>query len=97
MSQFAFRPEAREELRDAIRYYEKEEAGLGGEFLSEVRAAVELVLANPGAAPAFEAGTRRKLLARFPYSIIYLHESGRTEIIAIVHHRREPGYWTERV
>ena len=94
---FAFRPEAREELREAIRFYEKEQTGLGAELLAEVRAAVEHVLANPGAAPPFQAGTRRKLVARFPYSIVYLHESGRTEIVALLHHRREPEYWTDRV
>ncbi len=94
---YAFRPEAREELRDAVRFYEREAKGLGGEFAAEVRAVVESVVVNPDTGSPFEADTRRKLLPRFPYSVVYLHETGRIEIIALMHHRREPGYWTNRV
>jgi len=37
------------------------------------------------------------MLRRFPYSIIYLHEPGSIEIIAVVHQRRDPGYWQDRL
>jgi toxin ParE1/3/4 len=94
---YAFRPEAREELREAVRFYEREAKGLGAELATEVCAVVESVVLNPNTGSPFEAGTRRKLLPRFPYSIIYLHESGRLDVIAVMHHRREPGYWTDRM
>ena len=93
---YAFRPEARDELREAVRFYEREAKGLGAELAAEVRAVVESIAANPNAGSPFEARTRRKLLPRFPYSIIYLDESGRLDVIAVMHHRREPGYWTDR-
>ncbi|MBW3631047.1 MAG: hypothetical protein KY464_17380 [Gemmatimonadetes bacterium] len=47
---YAFRPEAREELRDAVRFYEKAARGLGAEFSAEVRAMVARPAA-PSAAP----------------------------------------------
>jgi plasmid stabilization system protein ParE len=94
---YAFRPEAREELREAVRFYEREAKGLGAEFAAEVRAAIESIERNPSTGSPFEAGTRRKLLPRFPYRIVYLHELGQLDVIALMHHRREPGYWTDRV
>jgi plasmid stabilization system protein ParE len=94
---YAFRPEAREELREAVRFYEREAKGLGAELAAEVRAVVESIVSNPNTGSPFEAGTRRRLLPRFPYSIIYLHESGRLDIIALMHYRREPSYWADRM
>ena len=83
---FVFRAQAREDLRDAARFYEGGVAGLGAEFIAEVRTAVVQLRSHP----EFAAGTRRKLLTRFPYGIIYLHENATLEIVAIVHNRREP-------
>ncbi|HEX8829638.1 MAG TPA: type II toxin-antitoxin system RelE/ParE family toxin [Longimicrobium sp.] len=94
---YAFRPEAREELREAVRFYEREAKGLGTELAAEVRAVIETIESNPLTGSPFEAGTRRKLLPRFPYSIVYLHEDGQFDVIALMHHRREPGYWSDRV
>ena len=94
---YAFQPEAREELRDAVRYYEKAARGLGAEFSAEVRATIERLLLHPDSGPAFETGTRRKHLVRFPYSIVYLQHQGRIEIVAVMHNRRDPHYWVDRI
>jgi toxin ParE1/3/4 len=69
---FAFRPEARDELREAVLFYEKERPGLGAEFSAEVRTTLEALVLNPNSGPEFEAGTRRKLVPRFPYSVLKL-------------------------
>jgi plasmid stabilization system protein ParE len=96
---FGFHPEARGELRAAVRHYEDEAPGLGVEFAAEVRVAVDRVLDNPYAGAPGEVETRRKLLRRFPYLLIYLVESEKEHIhiIALMHHRRRPGYWHERL
>lgn len=94
---FVFRAQAREDLLEAARFYERDVAGLGAEFIAEVRTAVVRLRSHPESAPEFAAGTRRKLLTRFPYGIIYLHENASLEIVAIVHNRRDPQYWIERL
>jgi plasmid stabilization system protein ParE len=94
---FVFHAEAREDLREAARFYERDVAGLGAEFIAEVRTAVMRLRSHPESAPEFAGGTRRKLLARFPYGIIYLHENAALEIVAIVHNRRDPNSWIERL
>ena len=94
---FSFHPEARAELREAVRYYEAEAAGLGAEFAAEVRVAVDRARGNPLIGALHEADTRRKLLQRFPYALIYLTEEEQIYIVAVMHQRQEPGYWHKRL
>ncbi|RJP33643.1 MAG: type II toxin-antitoxin system RelE/ParE family toxin [Candidatus Omnitrophota bacterium] len=86
-------------MRESVCYYEGEAAGLGAEFAAEVRVAVDRIHENLYSGAPVEAGTRRKLLQRFPYSLIYLVEGEEEHIciIAVMHHRRRPGYWRGRV
>lgn len=42
-------------------------------------------------------GTRRLMLTRFPYSLIYLIQVDRCYVVAFAHAKRRPGYWRERV
>lgn len=86
---FRFHPEARTELRESIRHYETEAAGLGAEFAAEVRQAIERARENPCASASSEAETRREVLQRFPYSLIYLVE-GEQIFIILQSHSSEP-------
>jgi len=40
---------------------------------------------------------RRRVLRRFPYSIVFLLEPAEIVIVAVAHHKRRPGYWIGRV
>ncbi len=42
-----FLPEADEEFREAVRYYEKEAPGVGLRFVAEVRRGVTFITENP--------------------------------------------------
>lgn len=46
-----------------------------------------------GAPVPGEDHTRRLLLTRFPYQIVYRFRQGEIIIVAIAHLRRLPGYW----
>jgi len=48
------------------------------------------------AAAAFSSGTRRYLLQRFPFSVVYRVEARRILIVAVAHARRRPSYWRSR-
>ena len=93
---FAFHPAARAELREAVKFYEREVAGLGGEFIEEVRATIERILDYPHSGLLLDPGVRRRLLARFPYSIIYMPDEDPVLIVAVMHQRRRPNYWLSR-
>ncbi len=84
---------AEAEFRDIALRYGQESASLADEFESEVRRGVEFIAANPEAAPRVRGDVRRKVLRRFPFSLFYAVDPDRIRILAVAHHRRQPGYW----
>ena len=92
-----FLPEADEEFREAVRYYEKEAPGVGLRFVTEVRRSVIFIIENPYAASGVGSGLRRKVLNHFPYSLLYAVESELVVIVAVAHQKRRPRYWRSRV
>ena len=42
---------------------------------------------------ADEEGNRKRVLHRFPYSVIYEVLGSTVTVLAMAHHRRKPGYW----
>jgi plasmid stabilization system protein ParE len=52
---------------------------------------------HPEQFPFFEFGTRRAVLRRFPFVIVFRDTAERVEIIAVAHGRRRPGYWQDRI
>ena len=91
-----FLPEARQEFREAVRYYEEEADGVGMSFIAEVHRAVSFIVQNPYAAAAVGSGIRRKVLDHFPYNILYAVEPELIVIVAVAHQKRRPTYWRGR-
>ncbi len=89
-------PDAQAELIDAARFYEGIELGLGARFLDAVDAAVCIIEKDPQRSRVLEAGVRRCLVSRFPYSIYYRVGPGEIRILAFKHHGRHPDYWRYR-
>ena len=89
--------EAEQELWEAVAYYEKRCAGLGIDFEHEVEVAVEAIQRLPDRWPIREDGTRRLLIHRFPYVIVYVSEPNHAWILAVAHCKRQPGYWISRL
>ena len=94
---FSFHPDAETEFLEAISYYEEKEPGLGYEFAAEVYAAIERIMAMPKAWPVLTQDIRRILVRRFPYGVLYGEGKDEIFIVAVMHLRREPGYWKQRV
>jgi len=59
--------------------------------------AVELVSENPGVGAPHRHDTRRVLLNRFPYAVVYRPLTDRVMVVAVAHLRRRPVYWAERL
>ncbi len=93
---FFFHPDASEEFSEAVSYYEDCQPGLGLEFAEEVYGTVTRILAYPTAWAPLSENTRRCLLNRFPYGLIYQIKSESVHIIAVSNLQRRPGYWKER-
>uniref|UniRef100_E6Q016 Plasmid stabilization system protein n=1 Tax=mine drainage metagenome TaxID=410659 RepID=E6Q016_9ZZZZ len=62
-----------------------------------MRSAFEAISHEVSASVPYLAGTRRKLLDRYPYFVVFREESEAIQVIAVAHGRRLPGYWKNRV
>lgn len=91
-----YHPLAKLEIQESARWYDDRMNGLGFEFLLDVKSAESKILKNPHTWPNYEEGTKRFLLKRFPYAIIYLVAEEPIQIIAVAHCKRKPGYWKKR-
>jgi len=94
---YYFHPEARQELKGAINYYNECGSGLGYIFMDEVQASIERIIRHPKAWTKLSKNTRRCLTRRFPYGVIYQEINADILIIAIMHLKRKPGYWEDRI
>lgn len=84
------------ELEEAVAYYDSQRAGLGDELGAEVRRTVEHIERYPNAWQELAKGIRRCRVKRFPYGLVYRVHHQRIDILAVMHLRREPGYWKGR-
>jgi len=94
---FSFHPDAESEFHEAIDYYEGGEHGLGYDFSIEIHAAIQNIVNYPTAWPVIEEDIRRCLVRRFPYGVVYSIEQRGIFILAIMHLRRHPDYWKNRL
>ncbi len=94
---YSFHPLARQELIDAIDYYNECQDKLGLIFTEEVYKSIQLILQFPQAWSPFSKNTRRCIMNRFPYGIIYQEIKDKILIIAVMQLNREPLYWHKRM
>jgi plasmid stabilization system protein ParE len=99
MMQIKFLEPAETEFLEAIAYYNVKRPGLGNEFAQEVEDTINRIVNHPEAwsTVAFSARTRRCLTQRFPYAIVYQIREDCLLIVAVMHLRRRPQTWQERI
>ena len=88
---------AENELVEAMDYYNLQCAGLGYDLLLEVKETINRIKAFPEAWPRFTYSTRRCLIHRFPYGILYGSKKNEIVVYAIMHLKCDPEKWTKRL
>lgn len=96
-NEVSFAQAARDELDEAIGYYNGVRSGLGDEFKAEIEAAVNRVVFWPHAWSRASKEARLCAAHRFPYGVVYVVEADRIVIVAVMHLHRRRGYWRNRV
>lgn len=87
---------AETEMFRAADRYDDERPGLGDRFLREVEHTLEGAVLAPLRWPLVDEQHRRRLVKQFPYSIFYRIVDDTVVVVAIAHHKRQPGYWRQR-
>jgi toxin ParE1/3/4 len=82
------RPEAEDDLKEAYSWYEDKRTGLGYDLLLQVDAGLNFIARNPNTHPIEYKETRKHLVKRFPYKIIYLVEKEKIIVLAVIHSKR---------
>jgi toxin ParE1/3/4 len=102
LKQVVFAPAADAEFQAQVRRYERERLGRGERFRRPVAHAVERAAATPAAGPLHPdvpaaLGIRIRLVARFPFELVYRDLGDVVRVEAVVHTSRRPGYWKPRI
>jgi toxin ParE1/3/4 len=92
-----FHPEARLEADAAFEHYRERSTKAAERFYLELERASTAIQNAPESWAAYLRGTRRYLLKRFPFVVVYRATENRIEIIAVAHGHRRPGYWADRL
>ena len=88
---------AEQEFVEAVDYYNVECPGLSYEFAAEVRQTFSRITNHPEAWPQFSSRARRCLVDRFPYGVLYQVRDDCILIAAIMHLKRDPVRWQQRL
>jgi plasmid stabilization system protein ParE len=90
VKQLIYRPEAAADVEEACAWYERQRAGLAAEFLNALQEAEGAVQASPMTYRLIHRDTRRYLLRRFPYQLLYRVLEESIVVVACFHVRRSP-------
>jgi hypothetical protein len=85
------------ELDDAADYYNIQSAGLGQKFLDEVIETIGFIEKFPQLWSRNTENTRKAILRKYPFNLIYSIFDDKIYIIAVAHQNREPEYWIDRI
>lgn len=91
-------PLAKEDIREAAKWYNKQQKGLGKRFTAEVRENVHFIRKNPKASNIRYKNVRTTVLNVFPFMVHYTtDEKNKTIIVsAVLHTSRDPELWKTR-
>ncbi len=89
--------EAEDDLAEAAHFLEERTPGFEQIFCGEVGYALERLMENPRIGPEIAPGIRKLALRRFPYNVVYEILPDRVRVLAVLHHRRSPEHWRDRL
>lgn len=91
MYQAVILPIAKQDIKEAVAWYNERQPGLGKRFTDHVRQTVSYIRQNPNAVAIRYDNVRTSLLDTFPYMIHFLVDNDRKMItvLAVLHTARD--------
>jgi toxin ParE1/3/4 len=84
------------EINEIADFYDLVNPGLGMVFITEIHRTIQNIDMFPDAAPIVRGRIRKRMLLKFPYSLIYSLRPDEIRILAVAHQKRRPFYWRGR-
>ena len=92
-----FHPDARIDAIEAYDWYAGRSQQAADAFQEQLQDAGRAIQHSPERWATYLFGTRRYLMRRYPFVIVYRVAVDRIEIMAVAHGRQKPGYWKGRL
>jgi len=89
--------DARTEYIESYAWYYERGSHIAEAFDREIEHALEVLQKFPDRWPVYVGIWRRILLRRFPFGIVYGYMGKKIVVIAIMHTRRKPEFWKNRM
>jgi plasmid stabilization system protein ParE len=90
-------PKAIAEARGAREWYAERSSVAADAFMAELDVAIDRICESPDRWSSYLHETRRYLMKRFPYLVVYREIEDKLQVIAVAHGKRKPGYWRRRL
>ncbi|HVJ84793.1 MAG TPA: type II toxin-antitoxin system RelE/ParE family toxin [Caulifigura sp.] len=90
-------PLAEQDLQDARRWYEQEQAGSGEGLVAEVEAVLRRIADAAGTHERIRRDVHLILVKRYPYAIYYRMEGELAVVLSVMHTSRNPREWKRRL
>ncbi len=92
-----FLDDAEDDIAVAFEWYESKRVGLGVEFIRALDNTLVALLEFPESCPVVYRNTRRRLMGRFPFEVLYRVEDGLLVVAACIHAARDPKVVLRRI
>ncbi len=90
-------PAAIQDIAEASGYYNREREGLGKIFREYVKTAIKQIAKQPDLYVYIAKPYRGYFLDKFPFTVYYRETEDGIHILAVLHQRRHPDYWKDRL
>lgn len=97
MKRIRIHSQAQQEINEAFEWYFKRSPKAAEAFLSEIGASLAQIAAHLQLYPVYTKNTRKRVLEKFPYSVIFQEKDEVIFVVAVAHAKRRPGYWRVRI
>jgi plasmid stabilization system protein ParE len=87
------RSDARNDIRSARNWYDRQVPGLGSRFGEELGATLSSVQEQPLVYAVIYRDIRRATTRRFPYAVYFIVENDRISVLRVLHQARDPLEW----
>jgi toxin ParE1/3/4 len=85
------------DVKSAVNWYQKRSPKAALDLIEELHRAADTIREGPERWPIGKNDTRRFLLWRFPFVIIYSEQESVITVWAVAHGSRRPDYWVHRL
>lgn len=88
---------AKQEIRQAKRWYSLISPALGHRFVTELDGALNKIEEAPERYALYYGEVRRALCSTFPYALFFVSDSKGVTVLAFQHQHRHPAAWMDRL